>query len=162
MKVESIALLFADSYVDVESDEDETDTSIDETQGMNDSGADEDSDDDAVNRVDVELPNVQEKNNIVLAAIRANKHSYHFVEHIQPIKTTVVIPQPFDCQFYALSISKSDAYGSEQLPSSAYPLNVSEEVYMSDDYYVCLLGYKCNMRAAALRTTTSDKSKRLC
>ena len=106
MKVESIALLFADGYADVESGEDESDTSIDETQGMTDSGADEDSDDDAVNRVDVELPNEQEKNNIALAAIRANKHSYHFVEHIQPIKTTVVNTQPFDIrQFYALSIS---------------------------------------------------------
>ena len=153
MKVESIVLLFADGYADVESGEDESDTSNDETQGMTDSGADEDSDDDAVNRIDVELHNQRKKNNITLAAIRANKHSYHFVEHNQPIKTTVVITQPFDCQFYALSISKSDAYGSEQLPSSAYPLNVGEEVYMSDDYYVCLLVYMCNMRAAALRTT---------
>ena len=59
MKVESIALLFADGYADVESGEDESDTSIDEIQGMTDSGADEDSDDDAVNRVDVELRNQQ-------------------------------------------------------------------------------------------------------
>ena len=72
MKVESIALLFADGYADVESGEDESDTSIDETQGMTDSGADEDEDDDAVNQVDVEFPNEQEKNNIALMAIRAN------------------------------------------------------------------------------------------
>ena len=113
MKVESIALLFVDGYADIESGEDESDMPNDETQGMTDSGADEDSDDDAVNRIDVELCYQRKKNNITLVAIRVNKHSYHFVEHNQPIKTTVVIMQPFDCQFYALSISKSNAYGSQ-------------------------------------------------
>ena len=84
--------------------------------------------------------------------IKANKHSYHSVEHIQSIKMMVVITQPIDCQFYALSISKSDAYSSEQLPSSTYPLKVSEKAHMLDDYYVCLSVYKLSMRAAASRT----------
>ena len=61
MNAESIALLFTDVYADVESGEDESDTSMNETQSTAVSGADENSDDDAVNWIDVELRNQQKR-----------------------------------------------------------------------------------------------------
>ena len=67
---------------------------------------------------------------------------YRFVEHIQPIETMAAVTQSFDVlQFYALSISNFDVYGSEPLLPNTNPLKVCEELYMLDAHYNCLLEF---------------------